>query len=571
MAALNLSFGYFNVEQVLVSQYKDGLRRITNLRHLVELLQQQSLKLQGEAELIHWFESCLLEPDHNSESQQLRLESDSNLVQIVTLHASKGLEFPLVFIPFGPSFKSSKNALYHNEQEQLEVDFLNSDQAVFKAEYERLAEDIRLFYVAVTRAVYYCNIGIWNINLAPSKKLSGFTQSALGCLLLSELEPSDAEVNGTISNQHIHQSIAELTKHCDVSYRALSQIEPLSQGYIDDAKQVDMSLHCLQLDHKVQRTWRLTSYSAISRQQIHVDMPTPGLDEGQDLNQQKIHHQEQTLELTDLKSPFTFERGANAGSFLHGVLENIDFQQLDNLAEVIQQQSVKFAIDPSWQECLHTWLTEVVHSPINRQLPQSVEQDNSTELALFKLSKEQVKVEMEFYMPLHKVQVHDFNRVINQYFPQHYRHYQFETLNGMIKGYIDLMFEFDGQYYVADYKSNHLGDDHQSYNEAAMEKGMTEHDYHLQAILYTLALHRWLKNRLPAYKYEKHIGGAYYLFIRGMSTNISLQGNGVYYLKPEQSLIESLDRLFDGKADELTTNTQAQVSKNQTEGQLDLW
>lgn len=555
--AINQVLQHFNVEQGLIEHQPDGLRRVTDLRHLTELLQQQSLQLVGEAQLIHWFESCLLEPDHNNDNQQIRLESDANLVQIITLHSSKGLEFPLVFIPFASSYKNAQQALYHNDQQQLEVDFLLKDQNLQKADFERLAEDIRLFYVAVTRAVYYCCIGVWNISLGKSKKVSGFEQSALGCLLMSAKDQSEADVEVAITDQHIAQRIQSMTAKCDVSYRSFTQVQSampeefVAQNHDKAAPQ----LRALQLTKPVNRAWRLTSYSAISSQQVHLDMPAPGQDEGHDQVLNLVQGEETAQNAELVQSPFSFERGANAGSFLHGVLENIDLQKPEQLAVVITQQSTWFGIGEQWHNCLENWLTDVLLTPFSHE-------DKTNPISLAQLSANQVKVEMEFHMPLHQVKVNDFNRIINQYFKQHKRDYQFEQLNGMIKGFIDLMFEFDGKFYVADYKSNHLGEGYDSYHHSAMEQAMTGHDYHLQAILYTLALHRWLKHKLADYDYHTHIGGAYYLFIRGMSQ--ATPGNGVYFVLPEKSMIEALDNLFSGKPPE-------ESKAGQQQGQLDLW
>ncbi len=560
--AINQVLQHFDVEQGLIKHQPDGLRRVTDLRHLTELLQQQSLQLVGEAQLIHWFESCLLEPDHNSDNQQMRLESDANLVQIITLHSSKGLEFPLVFIPFASSYKTAQQALYHNDEQQLEVDFLIQEQNLQKADFERLAEDIRLFYVAVTRAVYYCSIGVWNISLGKSKKVSGFGQSALGCLLMSAKDQPDSHSQDNaevaITDQHISQRIQALSAKCDLSYRHFTQAqsEP-PQGLVSQDSDIELpKLKALNLTRPVSRAWRLTSYSAISSQQVHLDMPAPGQDEGQDPVFNQLLNQVQDEALTEQSSlnselaqnPFSFERGANAGSFLHGVLENIDLQKPEQLAEVITQQSIWFGIGEQWHDCLENWLTDVLLAPFNVEAEAEQVTETNTQtpsISLSKLSAKQVKVEMEFHMPLHEVKVSDFNRIINQYSKQHKRDYQFEQLNGMIKGFIDLMFEFEGKFYVADYKSNHLGDSYDSYHYSAMEQAMTGHDYHLQAILYTLALHRWLKYKLPNYDYHTHIGGAYYLFIRGMSQ--TEPGNGVYFVLPEKPMIEALDDLFSGK------------------------
>ena len=593
--AINQVLQHFNVEQGLIKHQPDGLRRVTDLRHLTELLQQQSLQLVGEAQLIHWFENCLLEPDHNSDNQQMRLESDANLVQIITLHSSKGLEFPLVFIPFASSYKTAQQALYHNEQQQLEVDFLIQEQNLQKADFERLAEDIRLFYVAVTRAVYYCSIGVWNISLGKSKKVSGFGQSALGCLLMSAKDQPDSHSQDNaevaITDQHISQRIQALSAKCDLSYRHFTQAQSESpQGLASQDSDAELpKLKALNLTRPVIRAWRLTSYSAISSQQVHLDMPAPGQDEGQDQVLNLLLNQEQDEALTEQSSlnselaqnPFSFERGANAGSFLHGVLENIDLQKPEQLAEVITQQSIWFGIGEQWHDCLENWLTDVLLAPFNveaeaEQVPETNTQTPS--ISLSKLSAKQVKVEMEFHMPLHEVKVSGFNHIINQYFKQHKRDYQFEQLNGMIKGFIDLMFEFEGKFYVADYKSNHLGDSYDNYHYSAMEQAMTGHDYHLQAILYTLALHRWLKHKLPNYDYNTHVGGAYYLFIRGMSQVVP--GNGVYFVLPEKAMIEALDDLFLGKPSSKTLQANKQLQsikapqpqkKPQQQGQLDLW
>jgi exodeoxyribonuclease V beta subunit len=577
--AINQVLQHFDVEQGLIKHQADGLRRVTDLRHLTELLQQQSLQLVGEAQLIHWFESCLLEPDHNNDNQQIRLESDANLVQIITLHSSKGLEFPLVFMPFASSFKTAQQALYHNDQQQLEVDFLIQEQNLQKADFERLAEDIRLFYVAVTRAVYYCSIGVWNISLGKSKKISGFGQSALGSLLMSAKDGPDQDPEQGISDQHIAQQIQALAAKCDLSYRAFTQVQSAApQVDITQSRDAELGqLKALQLKKPISRAWRLTSYSAISSQQVHLDMPAPGQDEGQDQvidSAQGEQLAEQSAQNSELaQNPFSFERGANAGSFLHGVLENIDLQKPEQLAEVITQQSTWFGIGDEWHNCLENWLTDVLLAPFSR--PAEGAKQTTTQIpsiSLAQLSPKQVKVEMEFHMPLHEVKVGDFNCIINKYYKQHARDYQFEQLNGMIKGFIDLMFEFEGKFYVADYKSNHLGDSYEHYHYSAMEEAMTGHDYHLQAILYILALHRWLKHKLPNYDYKTHIGGAYYLFIRGMSQ--ATPGNGVYFVLPEQSMIQALDDLFLGKSPTKTdqaSGEQQSEKEPQQQGQLDLW
>jgi exodeoxyribonuclease V beta subunit len=184
------------------------------------------------------------------------------------------------------------------------------------------------------------------------------------------------------------------------------------------------------------------------------------------------------------------------------------------------------------------WISDVLQAPFATSAPFST-------LSLAQLKAEQCVVEMEFHLPLHQVNGSEFNRIVNLGRSTVARQYGFESLNGMLKGFIDLTFEYQGQYFVADYKSNFLGDSADDYAQNKLQRAMDEHDYGLQAILYVLALHRLLKLNLADYDYEKHIGGAFYLFLRGMSA--ASPGNGCYFVKPEQSLIDALDRLFDGE------------------------
>jgi len=113
----------------------------------------------------------------------------------------------------------------------------------------------------------------------------------------------------------------------------------------------------------------------------------------------------------------------------------------------------------------------------------------------------------------------------------------------MFKGFIDLTFEHQGRYYVADYKSNWLGVDDDAYTEHAMEAAILDNRYDLQYVLYLLALHRQLKARLADYDYDQHMGGALYLFVRGSRS----ASQGAWFTRPPRALIESLDLLFQGR------------------------
>jgi exodeoxyribonuclease V beta subunit len=167
-------------------------------------------------------------------------------------------------------------------------------------------------------------------------------------------------------------------------------------------------------------------------------------------------------------------------------------------------------------------------------------------LALRDLRPEQVQVEMEFWLASHAVDTRALEPLVQaHYLPGEARPPLLaEQLNGMLRGFIDLVFEHQGRYYVLDWKSNWLGPDDNAYTPQAMQAAILSHRYDLQFLIYLLALHRQLRARLPGYDYDRHIGGAVYVFLRGSAA----ASQGLFTAKPPRALIESMDGLFAGRA-----------------------
>ena len=133
----------------------------------------------------------------------------------------------------------------------------------------------------------------------------------------------------------------------------------------------------------------------------------------------------------------------------------------------------------------------------------------------------------------------------------------FQTIKGMMKGFIDLTFCWEGQYFILDYKSNHLGDDVSCYDDAQLHQAMGDHRYDIQLVLYTLALHRLLKLRIENYDYDQHIGGGYYLFLRGLNMH---DHRGQFFHKPDAQLIDALDQLISADTYSINENQQMEFS-----------
>lgn len=236
-----------------------------------------------------------------------------------------------------------------------------------------------------------------------------------------------------------------------------------------------------------------------------------------------------------------FPRGPNPGTFLHGLLE---WAGLEGFAQVTANDAaLKRTVGQrcnrrdweGWINTLSDWLKQLLLQP--RALEPA-----SPMVALNQLS--QYQIEMEFWFASHKVDVGQLDRLVCEHTHQGASRVaaQPAQLNGMFKGFIDLAFEHDGRFYVADYKSNWLGPDDLAYSELAMESAILGHRYDLQYVLYLLALHRQLRARLPDYDYDRHVGGALFIFLRGVHSATG----GVYFVKPPRELIERLDALFRG-------------------------
>ena len=511
-----------------------GERRLTDFRHLAELLQQKATELDGSSALINWYEQQLISTQSGDE-QQLRLESEQNLVQIVTIHKSKGLEYPVCFVPFISLARNNSRRptpmLYHQD-EQLVWDIDATDEGWEQLKQEILAEDLRLLYVALTRPVYLCYLYIANQSRILKAGISSqLHETGIGYLLGITDKNTDFNL--------IQTKVKHIATIDAISVEQVSDaIDTSSLAKIDDN---DIELCAKQVTRKQSLAWRVGSYSGLVKHLPH-ERVAPGADD-EDFSDEllQLQLQDETLDEPQLDR-FSFERGANAGSFMHLVLELFDFTKADTeLPGALQKAMKQYGFDETlWFDPLSLWYQQILATPLTKHQSTNT---GSDAICLMQLPLKQTRVEMEFYLPISALQAQQLNPILQQY--GYIAGLDFDTLQGMLKGFIDLTFEHQGRFYIADYKSNHLGNHFSDYNQTAMENAINSHRYNLQYILYTLALHRYLSLRLPGYNYQQHIGGCYYLFLRGMSPDHP--GCGVFFDKPPQALIEQLDTLFMGQ------------------------
>ena len=496
-------------------------RALTNLLHLAELLQQNARSHPGMEPLLLWFaEQCR---ECREQDAEIRLESDERLVKIVTVHSSKGLQYPIVFCPYLSQTKTvdpkKGKTVYHDEQGQpvLDISAELSSTAYCHAEKERLAEDVRLLYVALTRAQARVYL-VWG-QYGQSAGLAS-ARSALAWMLFHRQGPAD--LDGQLPDALEKQDGAALDK-------ALRALQDASKGNIElhdlpaDASgpavvpgpSEQIELQPAPFTGRIATDWRIASFSALTRD---------------------VHQAPHGGSERDPHDPIiSFPAGSHIGLFLHVLLEELDFQEDPALhgPDLIRRHAPRYGLDPEQQEAtlLH-WLQEIINTPLDDR-----------GLSLSRLSPAQCLDELEFDFSVHRVPVQKLNELLRDLAGRKLDAVTVEDFRGLITGIIDLVFEYQGQYFIADYKSNFLGGQLADYAPEALEDAVHERRYDLQYWLYVLALHRYLQQRLPDYDPQRHIGGIYYLFLRGMRSRHG-SAYGVYHRRPAPQELEKLDALL---------------------------
>ncbi|MEI8325445.1 MAG: 3'-5' exonuclease, partial [Betaproteobacteria bacterium] len=498
----------------------DGERRLTNVLHLGDLLQAASARLQGEGALVRFLEEQLRNPKASGDAAQLRLESDANLVQVVTVHKAKGLQYPLVFLPFVSNFMAEKK------------DSGRDDGA-------RLAEDIRLLYVALTRAEQ----GLW-LGVAQVKgDVDGDKPQAMSAL---------SAVLQRKTEQDLATRLQVWAECADILVASAPAADVMRYAPATPLREWKAALTP---ERVLASRWWTASFSAISRDLGH-GAPTPltsARDErmGDDqIDSSAVAASDAAMALAgsdDSRLSYNgFPAGASYGTLLHDLLEwqtnrgwpamqassgaanDLDWQAL------LERKAQRLKLDDVQRDLVDLWIRAIVQTP----LPMGNE---GAALLLGALDAQTAWAEMGFTLPVHRLGTAELDQLIcYAVLPGQPRAaLQPRQLEGMLTGFMDMVLEHEGRYYVLDYKSNWLA----SYGRDSLRDAILAHRYDVQYTLYLLALHRLLKSRLKDYDYDRHVGGVLYLFLRG----IAQPGAGLFVDRPPKALIESLDAAFSEK------------------------
>ena len=536
----------------------DGPRQLTNMLHLAELLQRaETSERLPPAGLVEWLAHKRRGAGQGDEEAQLRLESDDRLVKVVTVHRAKGLEYPVVFCPFAWYRRRPRRedtAQYHEQSGSYRevLDLAPTDDAHEREYAEDQAEELRLLYVALTRAQHRCVV-TW-------VRAKGHERSPLAWLLLGCDAVGD---DPAAADQQNRRAVRKLSG--DAWRRKLQALEAAHPGAIavtDLAPAPPAAppvpgaapspAKARSLDRRLRRVRQMTSYSALAGGSgaaaslaEHLEVARPDHDQREDValadaEQDEAAHPEPAAPGAERLDAFTFPRGRRVGRCLHALFEDCSKPGVERPGTDLQSRArellPKFGIEPRWAPVASAIVANVRATPLREPGESS-----------FRLSDLRAAVvEMEFHLPVVGLDRPRLGGCLKAHgYPDPFAQAA-ATIDGYLRGFIDLVAEHQGRYYVVDYKSNWLGGDAAAYGQAPVRRAVYENGYHLQYLIYLVALHRHLRLRLPDYDYDRHLGGAFYLFVRAMTPQ--RPAAGVYFDRPSRACIEAIDACFGATA-----------------------
>ena len=496
----------------------DPLRVLANHHHILELLLSAQVERSLQpGELLEWLTHKIRNPDVSNETELLRLERDTQSVNILTMHKSKGLQFPIVFVPFPPATGKPRDLeppfLIHDVEGDASCVYSGnqiSPEIQARREQEVLSERLRLSYVAITRAEYQCTIYL--------QEKRDKTALLEWNLLKGEDAARTTERKGAF---------------------LWSETKPIVDEATLDSAQETPSLPLQEPAEPPENPAGVVQWSFTGMIQHRSDYTEPGGDENAlfpEIPSEGLVEQE----VTDIHH---FPKGTHAGLFFHALLQQVDFQTPTTWPALTEEMLHEYSFDAQkWAPVALDMLERLSATPFRL---------GRGAILLSDLAPAQLFRETEFTFPLRfNNSKYESARIIFEVWQRElgnpYRLPDVESVGPMIEGYmkgiIDAWFEAQGKIYLVDWKSNWLGEGEDAYSPTALVTAMNDHHYHLQYLLYTCALTKYLPLVRPGFDYERDFAGIYYVFLRGVAPESKM--DGIFYAKAPPAVVEALNRCF---------------------------
>lgn len=475
----------------------ESSRSIANFYQIVEVLEQESRnRNMSQEELIYWLRRGIDGELKSGDEYTQRMESDEEAVKISTIHKSKGLEYNIVFAPFlnlrvredfkFVTYQHPETKYYHYK----EMETLTEEELQWYKEQQE-QENRRLIYVAVTRSVFKCYIYQNTYHLFNATGLTQFVKAL-------EDNPKDDIVEISSNLPQLNNDWQnQAQKNTKTQNRLLAQNFKLSNEH-----------------------WEKMSYSKLA--------------EHSSLFIQKERIAEHTNEY-DTFIFNTLKAGTSSGNMLHYLLEHIDFTA---------ENSWKRTIDVTIQNYIskdETTYSKGFQELLYHAMNTNIRIDGDS-FKLKEIPKQKRINELEFDFPISKLVTEQLNQLSSEHFNIGTKPNNQKAVDGLMNGKIDLFFEHNNKYYILDWKSNYLGYNPElHYHSEALQNAMNENNYHLQYLIYSVAIKKYLSSRLGSFNYETQFGGVIYLFLRGIRKDHQY---GIFTTKPTLEIIERTEQIL---------------------------
>ena len=578
-----------------------GERSLSNYFQIAEIVQSVNSKVVGSNAQLLWFKELVLnnKGELSEDVTKKHLESEQSLVKVMTIHKSKGLEFPIVFTPYESGFmalKSKDSAIYYDPNSKQVCYALDRENKINGktvkdlVEVAALQEQERLLYVALTRAKLANFITLPSCVSLERKPY----QSPLKKLISLVSKDDSADSKGKPSKRTTKKSKdkeveIDTTKDVVVAdpqptlkavenpelFKKLETVELDESIKVQNSISQDCSVSSLDKG-AVDNSFTVTSYSAITSG-AHNDMFASSADEKETSVEDGDSDDSKDKDLIN----FNFAKGSTAGSFLHKLMEivlakdDVDKADKDSLYNFVNSQ-LKYDFyhlvsKPGDDEdtknekivALSQWLYDILNANL---LPKA---KDGNQVKLSNLKALDCARELDYFLPCKDFKVRVLNGICHDFYESEVKAFELTSIpelpdlkksnfKGFMNGSLDLVAKFvtetGPKFYMIDYKSNYLGNSYSRYTQQKILKSIFESRYDVQILFYSLALYRFLKTNLPNFSYENDFGGVMYLYLRGMNS-FDARSSGQFYVKPSEALIERLDKLFNGINEDTADNS----------------
>ncbi|VFP86080.1 RecBCD enzyme subunit RecB [Buchnera aphidicola (Cinara pseudotaxifoliae)] len=479
---------------------------IQNITTICKILEDKNQDITNKFLLVEWLKKKISQKSvENSEIIYTETTNRANYaesVKIITIYKSKGLEYPVIWIPFFSKLQTLKNN---------SVSLKNT-----------LSEDLRLLYVAITRSIVHCTIGIAVISRKKKininhKNYTNFHNSSIGFLIQKGKKTNLDELKKELYSIQ-DPEIFQIKYTCKI------------KGTVYKKKVIQKNdIVYLKLFKNAINSWNKISFSKIINKNLlnssHRILP---------VFQKKTSLLKNNQYISCKNNIHKFPRGKEYGSYLHNIFKKINFTKKKTIKKTLNRLNY-LLLSETWINKLYTWICNFISKPLYKNY-----------LILNQLKTTEYQKEVRFTLPIKKnIDIEKLNYIIKNFDPLSKKctNIKFENISGILTGIIDFIFLWNKKYYIIDYKSNWLGPNHAYYTHKNFQNEIIKYRYDIQYQLYSLAMHRYLKLTIKDYNYKIHFGGMFYLFLRAFDEK---NDSKVYFIKPNYPLIHNLDKLLHG-------------------------